>query len=47
MMIGVRIIIPIVMIVIGSLKVNECPAENFIPIYLIVAGKLTLPVLYA
>ncbi|XP_066984403.1 transmembrane protein 272-like isoform X1 [Macrobrachium rosenbergii] len=37
-MLGVTIIIPIVMIVIGSLKMNDCPAEEYIPIYLVVGG---------
>ncbi|KAK4329387.1 hypothetical protein Pmani_000243 [Petrolisthes manimaculis] len=37
-MIGVTIVIPVFMIIVGSLKINECPAEPFIPIYLVVGG---------
>lgn len=35
---GVFLAIPISMIVIGAIYLHDCPAERFIPIYLIVAG---------
>ncbi|RXG61158.1 hypothetical protein Avbf_02167 [Armadillidium vulgare] len=39
LMISVTVIIPILMIIIGSLKMDECPAERFVPIYLVVGGS--------
>ncbi|MPC19623.1 uncharacterized protein LOC123507468 [Portunus trituberculatus] len=46
-MIGVTIVIPVFMIILGSLKMNDCPAQPYIPIYLVVGGVLgvTKPVL--
>lgn len=35
---GIMLAVPIAMVVIGSIYVNDCPAEKMIPIYLIVAG---------
>ncbi|KAJ8298247.1 hypothetical protein KUTeg_024778 [Tegillarca granosa] len=35
---GVFLAIPISMIVIGAIYLHDCPAERYIPIYLIVAG---------
>ncbi|XP_069942995.1 uncharacterized protein [Cherax quadricarinatus] len=37
-MISVTIVIPVFMIIVGSLKMDECPAEPYIPIYLVVGG---------
>ncbi|XP_042207349.1 uncharacterized protein LOC121856094 isoform X2 [Homarus americanus] len=37
-MISVTIVIPIFMIIVGSLKMDECPAEPLIPVYLVVGG---------
>ncbi|XP_042882322.1 uncharacterized protein LOC122259542 isoform X1 [Penaeus japonicus] len=37
-MISVTIVIPIFMIIVGSLKMDECPAEKMIPIYLVIGG---------
>ncbi|XP_071521589.1 transmembrane protein 272-like isoform X2 [Panulirus ornatus] len=37
-MIGVTIVIPVFMIIVGSLKMDACPAEPYIPIYLVVGG---------
>ena len=36
---GITIIIPLCMIAIGSVYFDECPAEPYIPIFLIVGGK--------
>lgn len=36
--IGITIIIPICMLVVGSVYFYDCPAENYIPVYLIVGG---------
>lgn len=38
-MIGLTIVVPICMVLIGSLYLNDCPVEKYIPIYLIVGGK--------
>ena len=38
---GITIIIPLCMIAIGSVYFNECPAEPYIPIFLIVGGTVT------
>ena len=37
--IGITTIVPICMLVIGSVYVNDCPAQHYVPIYLIVGGK--------
>lgn len=37
-MYGITLIIPVCMLVIGSIYFNDCPAENYIPIGLIVGG---------
>ena len=39
---SVTVVIPICMIVIGSIHFNDCPAEPYIPLFLIVGGKLVL-----
>eukprot|EP00096_Caligus_rogercresseyi_P010103 TRINITY_DN3565_c0_g2_i4.p1 TRINITY_DN3565_c0_g2~~TRINITY_DN3565_c0_g2_i4.p1 ORF type:complete len:155 (+),score=15.00 TRINITY_DN3565_c0_g2_i4:648-1112(+) len=39
---SVTVIIPICMIVIGSLYFNQCPAEPYIPIFLILGGSLSV-----
>lgn len=39
---GIMLVIPIAMIVIGAIYKNDCPKEKFIPIYLIVAGSFGL-----
>ena len=46
-MIGVTIVIPVFMIIVGSVKMNDCPAQPSIPVYLVVGGVLgvTKPVL--
>ena len=36
---GVTVFIPICMIVIGSIHFHDCPAEPYIPLFLIVGGK--------
>lgn len=36
--IGIVLAIPISMIVVGAIHLNDCPVERFIPIYLIVGG---------
>lgn len=36
--IGITVVIPFIMIVIGTSYLKECPVEEFIPIYLIVGG---------
>ena len=36
---SVTVVIPICMIVIGSIHFNDCPAEPYIPLFLIVGGK--------
>ncbi|XP_071523392.1 LOW QUALITY PROTEIN: transmembrane protein 272-like [Panulirus ornatus] len=35
---GVTIVIPVFMIIVGSLKMDACPTEPYIPIYLVVGG---------
>ena len=35
---SVTVVIPICMIVIGSIHFNDCPAEPYIPLFLIVGG---------
>ncbi|EFX89714.1 hypothetical protein DAPPUDRAFT_310279 [Daphnia pulex] len=40
--IGVTILIPICMLVVGAVYFNDCPAESHIPIYLIVGGACGL-----
>ncbi|KAF4522563.1 hypothetical protein B566_EDAN012854 [Ephemera danica] len=40
--IGLAVVIPGAMVVIGSLYFNECPQENKIPLYLVVGGSITL-----
>ncbi|XP_041358707.1 transmembrane protein 272-like [Gigantopelta aegis] len=35
---GVLLAIPVAMIVVGSLHIYDCPAERYIPIYLVVMG---------
>nr|XP_045585396.1 uncharacterized protein LOC123747324 [Procambarus clarkii] len=37
-MISITIVIPIFMIIVGALKMDECPAEPYIPIYLVIGG---------
>lgn len=37
--IGITILIPICMLVVGAVYFDDCPAESHIPIYLIVGGK--------
>ncbi|XP_071127421.1 transmembrane protein 272-like [Mytilus edulis] len=37
---GLLLALPIAMIVIGSMYIHDCPAERYIPIYLIVAGSV-------
>jgi len=39
---GMMLGVPIAMIVVGSLHLDDCPAEELIPIYLIVAGVTSL-----
>lgn len=34
--------LPITQIVIGSLYINQCPVDNFIPIHLLITGLATL-----
>lgn len=36
--VGVTIAIPVGMLVIGSIYVQDCPAEDYIPVHLIVGG---------
>lgn len=38
---SVTVVIPICMIVIGSIHFNDCPAEPNIPLFLIVGGELS------
>lgn len=38
-MISITVVIPLLMIVVGALKIDDCPAGRIIPIYLIVGGK--------
>lgn len=38
--IGVTILIPICMLVVGAVYFDDCPAESHIPIYLIVGGTI-------
>lgn len=40
--VGVISCVPVAMIVIGSLHLHDCPAEGYIPIYLIVGGVFGL-----
>ncbi|XP_077518964.1 transmembrane protein 272-like isoform X2 [Amblyomma americanum] len=37
-LIGVTFIIPVSMIVIGTIYINDCPAEKYIPIFLVMGG---------
>jgi len=37
-MLSIMYLVPIAMIIIGSMRVDDCPAESQIPIFLIVAG---------
>lgn len=37
-MVSVTVIIPISMIVVGSWKMDSCPAAKFVPVYLVVGG---------
>ncbi|XP_040925828.1 transmembrane protein 272-like [Betta splendens] len=39
---SIACILPVAYIVIGSLYLNECPRQHYIPIYLIASGGLTL-----
>ncbi|XP_050708103.1 uncharacterized protein LOC126993241 isoform X2 [Eriocheir sinensis] len=39
-MISVTIVIPVMMIIVGSLKMNDCPAQPYIPVYLVVGGVM-------
>ncbi|XP_067663619.1 transmembrane protein 272-like [Haliotis asinina] len=39
-LIGLFMAIPVAMIVMGSIHLDNCPAERYIPIYLIVAGSV-------
>jgi len=41
----IGLIVPIIMVIIGSLYLYQCPVERYIPIYLIVAGVLYLMIL--
>ncbi|XP_077984092.1 transmembrane protein 272-like [Glandiceps talaboti] len=41
---GILMAIPIAMIVMGAMNKDDCPAEPYIPIYLIVAGACSLAV---
>lgn len=36
---GVTIVIPICMIVMGSIYLHDCPQGEYIPVYLLVGGK--------
>ena len=36
---SITVVIPVCMIVIGSVYFHDCPAEPYIPIFLIVGGK--------
>lgn len=38
-MIGLTIVAPVCMLVIGSIYFSDCPKEPYIPIYLVVGGK--------
>jgi hypothetical protein len=38
--IGITILIPICMLVVGAVYFNDCPVESHIPIYLIVGGEI-------
>jgi len=38
--VGLSLGIPVTMIIFGYIHVNDCPAERFIPIYLIVGGTV-------
>lgn len=40
--IGITTIVPICMLVVGSVYVNDCPAQRYIPVYLIVGGAFGL-----
>ena len=37
----ITILIPVCMLVVGSVYINDCPAENYIPVYLIVGGTIS------
>lgn len=39
---GFTLALPISMIVIGSIYINDCPAERFIPLFLIIGGSFGL-----
>lgn len=39
---GITIVIPVCMVVIGSMYLNQCPQGEYIPVYLLVGGKDTL-----
>lgn len=39
--IGILLMIPVSMIVVGALNLNHCPLERFIPIWLVVAGSVS------
>ena len=39
-MIGITIVVPVVMVVMGSFYLNDCPVEKYIPIYLVVGGSI-------
>jgi len=39
---SVTVVIPICMIVIGSIHFNDCPAEPYIPLFLIVGGSFSV-----
>ena len=39
---SITVVIPVCMIIIGSVYFNECPAEPYIPVFLIVGGALSV-----
>lgn len=41
-LLGLFSFVPLLMVIVGSVYVHECPAQNFIPIYLIVGGVVGL-----
>lgn len=43
---GVTIVIPICMIVMGSVYLRECPQGEYIPVYLLVGGKSAIKMFY-
>lgn len=37
--VAIVIVVPVSMVVIGLFRLHDCPAEPFIPIFLVVGGK--------